>query len=80
MEHQLIFKGGGDERDGDSSKVFAYLFQYWREKPIFIFSLCILAHACYVEFKLAKTISSLYVTLVFFVYMYKLVYRNNAIY
>ena len=71
----MRFKGDGDGKDGNGAKVFAYLFHLWYYNPVAIFSLCLLDRAYDVAFQLLKKFSSLYLILVFLMYMYKLVCR-----
>ena len=53
---------------------FSYPFHCWYYNPVAIFSLCLLAHAYHVEFKLVKFLD---VTVLFLMYMEKLVCSNG---
>ena len=53
-EQKIRFEGDGYGRDGNGAKYFAYVFQCWYYNPVVILSLCLLAHAYHVEFKLVK--------------------------
>ena len=75
-EQQLCFKDDFYGRGGKNSKVFASLFHCWYNNHVAIFSLCLLDHAYYVEFKLLKKYSSLGMTLVFLVDIDEIVCSN----
>ena len=52
------------------------LFNCWFYNPVTIFSLCLFAHAYHVVFQLVKKFSYLYLTVVFCMYMDRLVCSN----
>ena len=52
FEQKLWFKGGVDGRYDNIIKLFAYLFHWWCNNPVYHFSLGLLSHACRLGFQL----------------------------
>ena len=76
-EQQFNFKGNGNGRYGNGANFFASFFHCWFYNPFTNFSLCLLDNVYHVVFQLVIKFPYLDVTVVFFMYMDKLVCSNS---
>ena len=76
-EQQIIFMFDGYGMDVIGAKGFASLFHCSYYNLVTILSLFILAHSYDVKFQLVRKFSSLDMTVVFLIYMKKIVFINS---